>query len=91
MYRIPAILAVPIGLILPAHAADDGGGTDIVFLIAAAVVGLLYFLPSVCAFKRGHHQRAAILALNILAGWTAIGWVAAFVWAFTEVRSQIKT
>jgi Superinfection immunity protein len=45
----------------------------------------MYFVPSVIAFARGHHQKAAILALNLFLGWTMIGWVVAIVWALTRV------
>lgn len=50
------------------------------FFIAAP---LLYFLPTVEGWLRGHHQMAALGALNLLLGWTIIGWVGAFVWALT--------
>ena len=91
MYRAHVILAVLVGFAFPAQAADYDGGSGISLLIVVVIAGLLYFLPSVCAFRRRHHQRGAILALNILAGWTAIGWVVAFVWAFTAVHPQVKT
>ena len=53
--------------------------------IAALVV---YFLPAIIA--RSYHVRrsGAILALNLLLGWTFIGWAGAFVWAIAEVESQ---
>jgi hypothetical protein len=40
---------------------------------------LLYFLPSIV----GHNKQnaAGIFVLNLLLGWTLIGWVAAMVWA----------
>ena len=50
------------------------------------VIFLLYWLPSVIAFYRSHHQTTAIFVLNLMAGWTFIGWVAALVWAFTRVQ-----
>lgn len=41
----------------------------------------LYFLPAIA----GRHKRnaTAILVLNLLAGWTFVGWVVAMVWACT--------
>lgn len=42
---------------------------------------LLYFLPTVIAFARGHHQKVAISLLNLLLGWSVIGWVGALVWS----------
>ena len=47
---------------------------------------LVYFLPSIVAHVRGHANFSPILALNILTGWTAIGWVVAFVWSLTEQK-----
>jgi T4 superinfection immunity protein len=58
-------------------------GTLIIILLLLAV----HFLPSVIAFKRRHHNRIAILVLNVLLGWTFIGWVVALVWACMAVRS----
>jgi Superinfection immunity protein/zinc-ribbon domain len=51
----------------------------VLLLISLAV----YFIPSFVASKRDHPQFVAIIALNLLLGWTFIGWVAALVWALT--------
>ena len=42
---------------------------------------VLYFLPTMIAAGRGHQRMAAVVALNVLTGWTFIGWVVALVWA----------
>jgi hypothetical protein len=42
---------------------------------------VLYFLPSILAFARSKRDWGAILILNLLLGWTAIGWVIALVWS----------
>jgi T4 superinfection immunity protein len=49
-----------------------------------------YFLPAVIASCRGHHNQGAIFALNLLLGWTLLGWVAALVWSLTAVQAQAK-
>ena len=41
---------------------------------------LVYFIPTYMAFKAGHRNALAILILNILGGWTIIGWILAMVW-----------
>jgi hypothetical protein len=43
----------------------------------------LYMLPAMVAYIRKHRQRMAITVLNLLAGWTAVGWLVAIVWACT--------
>jgi ABC-type transport system involved in cytochrome c biogenesis permease component len=45
-----------------------------------------YFVPSIIAFVRHHHNQWAIFALNLLLGWTLLGWIGALVWSLT--RSQ---
>lgn len=57
--------------------------TAVVFLGAA----LVYLLPTVVAAAREHHQGGAIAVLNILLGWTVLGWIAALVWAATATHS----
>lgn len=42
---------------------------------------LLYLVPTIIAQKTNHPQRTAITLLNILLGWTFIGWVGSLVWS----------
>jgi hypothetical protein len=77
-------------------AAGSSSGQDwvmaalvIVVLVACAIGSLAaYVVPSIIAFHRGHQNAAAILALNLLLGWTFVFWVAALVWSLTEVRTR---
>jgi len=47
------------------------------------VLTVLYFMPAIIAFHRQHHNRVAIRGLNVLLGWSVLGWVVAFLWALT--------
>lgn len=42
-----------------------------------------YFVPSLLAWTRKHRSLPAIIALNILLGWTGLGWIGAFVWSLS--------
>lgn len=55
-------------------------------LVLGLVVGLmfLYMLPTLIAWKHEKRNFGAILALNILLGWTLFGWVGALVWALCK-------
>ena len=44
---------------------------------------LLYFLPTIIAASRSKRNTLAICALNLLLGWTALGWIVSLVWALT--------
>jgi hypothetical protein len=43
----------------------------------------LYLLPGIIAALRRHRNANAIGVLNLLLGWTLLGWIAAFVWSLT--------
>jgi Superinfection immunity protein len=61
------------------------GFVGLIFLLFLFAVGLLiWLLPGIIASRRNHHNAAAIWAVTLLAGWTFIGWVIAFVWAVTN-------
>ena len=49
-----------------------------------AVAFVLYFLPTIIAWLRDHYNRLAIFALNLLLGWTLVGWIVSLVWSFTN-------
>lgn len=57
-------------------------------LLLLVVVLAVYFVPTLVAIKREHHNLGAIIALNVLLGWTLLGWVAALVWALTVVQKR---
>lgn len=50
-----------------------------------------YMAPSIVAMFRQHRNTAAIVGLNILLGWTFLGWVIAFVWALTNDAARSST
>jgi len=46
----------------------------------AGLIGIgLYFLPSLIAAARQTHNAAGIFVLNLLLGWTGIGWILALI------------
>lgn len=44
----------------------------------------LYFVPTMIASMRGHKEQTPILLLNLLLGWTFVGYVIALVWSTTS-------
>lgn len=59
---------------------SGGGLAGFVALLAG------YFLPGIVAHWRRHPSAGAILALDLLLGWTGLGWIIALVWALTAPR-----
>lgn len=65
-------------------AAD--AGAIVVFLCMIGLAVCAYMAPFLIAGMRGHRQTMAIGALNLLLGWTFLGWVVALVWSLTHPR-----
>jgi T4 superinfection immunity protein len=56
----------------------------VVLVVAPALI--VYFIPSFMAHWRRKENLMAIVTLNLLAGWTVVGWIGALVWALTLDR-----
>lgn len=52
-------------------------------LINGTLFLLAYFIPTFMVLFRQRDQRLKLFLVNLLAGWTIIGWMVAFVWAAT--------
>ena len=50
---------------------------DLFIVAAIALCGAVYMLPSIVGWQRKHYNRSAILLLNILTGWSGIGYLCA--------------
>lgn len=48
------------------------------------LMGVVYLIPGIVASMRGHRNRLAIWALDVLVGWTVLGWIVALIWALTS-------
>jgi len=42
---------------------------------------VVYFIPAIVAWSRSKINTPAIFTLNLLFGWTLIGWAIALIWA----------
>lgn len=50
-------------------------------LVVMVIVVCMYLLPLLIAVKRKVINKTGIVILNVLLGWTLIGWVGALIWA----------
>ena len=53
-------------------------------MIGMIILILIYLLPTMVAAFRGHNNGLAIAALNIMTGFTGLGWIGALVWSCTD-------
>lgn len=61
----------------------------IILLLAALFSVALYFLPTFIASYRNHARLSVIVVVNILLGWTFIGWIVALVWSFAGAKRRL--
>lgn len=54
-----------------------------VLLLGLVWTAAVYFLPAFIAFRRRHRNRIAILVINLLLGFSGVGWIVAAAWALT--------
>lgn len=74
-----ALLAMIGNTLTLAHAEklQSAGSTTLLMVF----LGIPYLLPSIIASSRRHRNGWGILILNLLLGWTIIGWIAALIWS----------
>jgi Superinfection immunity protein len=77
------------GQLLPSSWGAVEVSPNFVNLIQLGMLAFAYFIPALNAWSRNHHNSGAILVLNLLLGWTVLGWVAALVWSATAVKQEI--
>lgn len=62
----------------------------IFLLIGALVVLTLYFIPTLIAWRRKHHGLGIIVCINLLLGWTFLGWIAALIWSLSYSHRRAR-
>lgn len=60
-------------------------------LVLSPVIALLlgiYLAPVIVARRRGHPNAAPILVIDLLLGWTVLGWVLSLAWAVSALEGK---
>lgn len=58
-------------------------------LVALVIVGGLYVLPLIVAVLRSAPNTGAIVVINLLLGWTVIGWIVALAMACMDTKPKV--
>jgi hypothetical protein len=85
---VSAAMIVAAGLLGGLLPSNVGNLVKGLFIIGITFVG--YVFPSIIAWHRDHHQKVAILLLNLLLGWTVLGWIGALIWAATATKENAR-
>ncbi|MCX4677547.1 superinfection immunity protein [Streptomyces sp. NBC_01433] len=63
-----------------------GDGAGPIAIVVGILLVIAYFIPAIVAFTRNVPNRGSVLVINLLLGWTVIGWIVALAMA---ARSQL--
>jgi hypothetical protein len=64
------------------HWITDNRGGFVPLLMVAFIVALgIYVLPALMAWSLSSPHQVPIILLDLLLGWTVLGWFAALIWA----------
>lgn len=58
------------------------------YLLGLALSLVIYCLPLMIAFYRGHEKYTTIFLLNLFLGWTMVVWVVCLIWALLGAPSR---
>jgi hypothetical protein len=87
----PKAATLPIAAKSAAAEPESNAALGFEVLLVFLLGVFVYLAPGIIASNRHHHQSGAIWALNIVAGWTFLGWVVALVWAYTAPSGDAST
>ena len=51
---------------------------------------LFYFAPAITAYQRHTRNKSQVMILNLLLGWTIIGWIISCVMAYSPDREIVQ-
>ncbi len=64
---------------------------NLVSFVMAMVALTLYFIPTMVALARRHHNAMPIFLTNLYLGITFLGWVVSLIWAFSATTQTTLT
>jgi uncharacterized membrane protein len=85
---LAALGAIAVLAVIMTLGASGSLSEDVKTYAWGIIVFGLYFLPIIFAIGRKHPQIAPISIINILLGWTIIGWIAALIWSVAAFKRE---
>tara|TARA_B100000131_G_C17805597_1_gene487441 strand:- start:29 stop:334 length:306 start_codon:yes stop_codon:yes gene_type:complete len=79
-----SVIYILLGVVISIIAGSSSG-------FGVAILVIIYMFPAYLAHSRGHRNGDSIATLNLLLGWTILGWIFALIWAqndFDEKRAK---
>jgi hypothetical protein len=81
--KVPSIVVSKTPIDKPAMNWATGNSLVLFVLFPSGIC--IYFVPLLVAISRSHHNVTAIIVVNLLLGWTLVGWGIALGMSFGDV------
>ena len=63
----------------------------VIWSVVLSVAGAIYLIPTYVAKRRDARNRTGLILLNLIFGWTGVGWIGSLIWALSaETEEQAK-
>lgn len=53
-------------------------------ILTVLIFGAIYFLPTIWAYSNKKKNVTPVFLLNLLLGWTVLGWIIALIWGASK-------
>ena len=63
-----------------------GANEAVALVIGILSAALIYFIPALIAKRRQIENLEAIFLVNLVFGWTVLGWIGALIWSIIETQ-----
>jgi len=88
---VAGVLAVAVYYCVPVPPQAVPAFKNLALMLAVLIGAFaVYLTPTWIARRRGHPSRTAIFALNLLLGWTFLGWVGSLIWALSSPTRVVE-
>lgn len=88
--NIPHIIAIIAGISFFSFSetSRSSPGVSLGVGLIAYLLAVLYFVPAIIAYHRNTFTKGRNFLINLVFGWTLLGWVLSLLMAVTAVRPQ---
>ena len=62
------------------------GWTGVIYWVWFFSIPVAYLTPAIIALARGNRNKGSVVVVDLLLGWTFVGWIVAFAMAFQSQK-----
>ena len=60
----------------------------VMLILNIVILAIIYFIPTVISIIKKHTYKLYIICINIILGWTLIGWLVCLIWSLIDNKKN---